>query len=183
MDAHQAGASDAKIPSAMSLHREWNSWKRSPEGTHSWMDLSECASQEAFRNRERVLRAFRASRRGERRGQLVRLPSFKKKSRHDGFRLTGSVRLQAQTVTLPRVGPVRLCEDAARWVEREGARGQHQFGHREPQGGPMVLLTGSRSGAAHPGEERPRRRDRGRPRVAGPGHPLRWHGGGWAQGA
>jgi hypothetical protein len=32
MEARQAGDSAAKLPTAMSLHRQWNSWKRSPEG-------------------------------------------------------------------------------------------------------------------------------------------------------
>jgi putative transposase len=74
MDAHQAGVSDAKIPSARSLHRVWNSWKRSPEGIPWWVEVSKCAPQEAFRNLERGMRAFWASRRRERGGQPVRFP-------------------------------------------------------------------------------------------------------------
>jgi putative transposase len=118
MDAHRAGDSDAKIPTAMSLHRQWNHRKQGPEGIPWWTEVSKCAPQEAFRNLERAMHAFWASRRGERRGPLVRFPRFKKKGHHDAFRLAGSIRLQAPAVTLPRIGAGRLCEDAARWVER-----------------------------------------------------------------
>jgi putative transposase len=99
------------------LHRDWNIWKRSPEGIIWWTEVSKCAPQEAFRNLERGMHAYWASRRGTRRGPLVCFPQFKKKGRHDAFRLTGAIHLHSRSVTLPRVGTVRLCEDAARWVE------------------------------------------------------------------
>jgi putative transposase len=117
IESRQARGRTGNLPSAASLHRDWNIWKRSPEGIIWWTEVSKCAPQEAFRNLERGMHAYWASRRGTRRGPLVCFPQFKKKGRHDAFRLTGAIHLHSRSVTLPRVGTVRLCEDAARWVE------------------------------------------------------------------
>ena len=70
------------------------------------------------------MRAFWESRAGQRPGPKVRFPRFKKKGRsRDSFRLTGAIHLHRRAVTLPRVGTVRLFEDATRWVERiEGGK-------------------------------------------------------------
>jgi putative transposase len=124
LDLRQAGDSTVPLPSAMSQHREWNNWKKGPDGIPWWNEVSKCAAQEAFRDLERGLRAFWQSRAGKRPGPQVRFPRFKKKGRsRDSFRLTGAIHLHRGAVTLPRVGTVRLFEDATRWVERiEGGK-------------------------------------------------------------
>ncbi|HVC22989.1 MAG TPA: IS607 family element RNA-guided endonuclease TnpB [Candidatus Dormibacteraeota bacterium] len=115
--ARRAGDTTVSVPSAMTLHREWNAWKQSPEGIPWWTEVSKCAPQEAFRNLEWGLRAYWAGRDGKRPGPQVRFPGFKKKSRsRDSFRLTGALHLHAGAATLPRIGAVRLCEDATRWA-------------------------------------------------------------------
>ena len=58
LDARRAGDATVHVPSAMTLHREWNVWKRSPEGIPWWSEVSKCAPQEAFRNLERGLGAY-----------------------------------------------------------------------------------------------------------------------------
>ncbi len=122
LDARRAGDTTIRVPSAMTLHREWNAWKRSPDGIPWWTEVSKCAPQEAFRNLERGLQAFWASGRGERPGPRVRFPRFKKKGRaRDAFRLTGALPLHGRAVTLPRIGTVRLHEDASRWTDRIAA--------------------------------------------------------------
>ncbi len=126
LDARRAGDATVLVPSAMTLHREWNAWKRSPAAVGWWTEVSECAPQEAFRNLERGLHASWASRPGERAGPRVQFPHFKKKGRsRDSFRLTGAIHLHGRAVTLPRIGTVRLCEDAARWAERVRAGSVH----------------------------------------------------------
>ncbi len=119
LDARHAGDTAVRLPSAMSLHKEWNRWKKGPDGIPWWHEVGKCAAQEALRDMERGLRAFWDSRTGKRPGPKIRFPRFKKKGRsRDSFRLTGAIHLHPRAVTLPRIGTVRLLEDAARWVER-----------------------------------------------------------------
>ena len=124
--ARRAGDPTGRVPSAMQLHRDWNAWKRSPDGIPWWPAVSKCAPQEALRNLDRGLHACWASRGGERRGPRVRFPRRKKKGRsRDAFRLTGALHLHGRAVTLPRIGTVRLHEDATRWVDRIAAGTVH----------------------------------------------------------
>ena len=117
--ARGAGDRTVALPSAMSQHKEWNSWKKGEDGIPWWKEVSKCVPQEAFFDLERGMRAFWGSRAGRRQGPRVRFPRFKKKGRsRDSFRLTGSIHLHCRSVTLPRIGTVHLLEDAARWVER-----------------------------------------------------------------
>ena len=119
LEARRAGDRTVPLPSAMSQHREWNSWKKGPDGVPWWPEVSKCVAQEAFRDLERGMRAFWASRAGTRPGAKVHFPRFKKKGRsRDSFRLTGAIHLHRRAVTLPRVGTVHLSEDATRWVAR-----------------------------------------------------------------
>ncbi len=114
-----AGATTVRLPSAMSLHKEWNRWKKGRDGIPWWPEVSKCTFQEAFHDLEWGMRAFWESRAGRREGPRVRFPRFKKKGRsRDSFRLTGAIHLHGRAVTLPRIGTVRVWEDAARWVER-----------------------------------------------------------------
>ncbi|MHB1624995.1 MAG: IS607 family element RNA-guided endonuclease TnpB, partial [Candidatus Dormibacteria bacterium] len=118
-DARRAGDSTVPMPSAMSQHREWNSWKKGKDGVPWWAEVSKCVAQEAFRDLERGMRAFRESRAGKRPGPKIHFPRLKKKGRcRDSFRLTGSIHFHSSSVTLPRIGTVRALEDATRWVER-----------------------------------------------------------------
>ncbi len=118
MAAHRAGEATAHLPSAMSLHRDWNSWKKSDAGIAWWTEVSKCAPQEAFRDLEAAMRAFWESRAGRRGGPRVRFPRFKKKGRtRDRFRLTGAIHVEAGHVRLPRLGRLRLHEEATPLLE------------------------------------------------------------------
>lgn len=65
------------------------------------------------------MHAFWESRTVKSAGPRTNFPRFKQKGRSkDRFRLTGAIHLHQSAVTLPRIGTIRLCEDAARWVER-----------------------------------------------------------------
>ncbi len=126
LDAQRAGDPTARVPSARTLHREWNTWKRRPDGIPWWTEVSKCPPQEAFRDLERGLQAFWQSRRGDRAGARVRFPHRKQKGRsRDSFRLTGAIHLHERAVSLPRIGTVRLFEDASRWAERVTAGSVH----------------------------------------------------------
>jgi putative transposase len=122
LDARKTAATNAPLPSAMSQHKEWNRWKKGPDGIPWWGEVSKCVPQEAFRDLERGLHAFWESRRGKRSGPRVHFPRFKQKGRSkDRFRLTGAIHLHERAVTLPRIGTIRVFEDAAGWVERIAA--------------------------------------------------------------
>ncbi len=119
MAAHRAGEATTCLPSAMSLHRDWNSWKKSEAGIAWWTEVSKCAPQEAFRDLEAAMRAFWDSRGGRRAGPRVHFPRFKKKGRtRDRFRLTGAIHVETGHVRLPRLGRLRLHEAAKPLLDR-----------------------------------------------------------------
>jgi len=126
MAAHRTGETSVPIPSAISLHRAWNAWKKGEYGISWWTQVSKCAPQEAFRDLESGLRACWESRAGRRRGPRVRFPRFKKKGRaRDSFRLTGAIHVEQRQVRLPRLGRMRLCEEATPLLERIRAGKAH----------------------------------------------------------
>jgi transposase len=57
--------------SAVDLHRIWNQAKRQNPELAWWKENSKCVYQEAFRNLDRALRDFIASKSGERNGAWV----------------------------------------------------------------------------------------------------------------
>jgi putative transposase len=112
--AHKQEAYKAtgKSPSAIDLHRELNTLKRTDV---PWMyEVSKCAPQEALRNLDSAFAHF------FRRCQLKRAGKFKgklgypqRKTRKEGlgsFRLTGSIVVFPDAVQLPRLGRLRLKE-------------------------------------------------------------------------
>jgi putative transposase len=107
----------ARIPDAMTLSRAWNVWKKQPGNCSWWAANSKYAYQVAFRDLDRALRTFYGSRsRGKRRS--VGFPRFKKKGRHDHFRLYGIIRVESFAVMLPRIGRVRLKERTSKFEGR-----------------------------------------------------------------
>jgi hypothetical protein len=97
---------------AIDLHRLWNQAKRQDPKLAWWKENSKCVYQEAFRNLDRVLCDFIASKKGERKGPRLGFPRRKKKGRcRDSFRFsTGVMRCSGTTVTLPRLGTIRTHE-------------------------------------------------------------------------
>ncbi len=86
-------------------HRELNRRKRYH---YPWMyEVSKCAPQEALRD---LHKAFANFWRGRKKGKKVGFPKFKKKGRHDSFKLLGTIRLFEKSVQLPRLGQLRLKE-------------------------------------------------------------------------
>ena len=97
-----------RFSNAMADHREWNVWKR--ENAPWAREVSKCAPQEAFRDLDRGFFSFWKGRKKS--SGRVGFPRFKKKGRHDSFRLTGTIRvLDARTLQLPRLGRLRSKEE------------------------------------------------------------------------
>jgi len=122
LDARRAEISSGaapctEIPDAMTLSRSWNVWKKQPGNCSWWAANSKCTYQEAFRDLDRALRTFYSSRRRVKR-RPVGFPRFKKKGRHDHFRLYGIIRVDEHTVVLPRIGRVRLKEQTSKFAGR-----------------------------------------------------------------
>jgi putative transposase len=59
--------------SAVDLHQIWNQAKRQNPNLAWWKENSKCVYQEAFRNLDRALRDFIASKRGKRKGAWASL--------------------------------------------------------------------------------------------------------------
>ena len=101
-----------KRPSAMELHRELNALKQTEV---PWMyAVSKCAPQEALRNLETAYtNAFRRAKEkktGQWHGKVgFPIPKTRKKGL-GSFRLTGSIRVFADAIQLPRLGRLRLKE-------------------------------------------------------------------------
>lgn len=118
---------ESKWWSGIELHRLWNEAKKTDPGLSWWAENSKCAYQEAFRDLDRALRAFVASRNGARRGRRLGFPRFKRRGRcRDSFRFgAGVMRCAGRTVTLPRLGTIGTHESTrklARRVENGTAR-------------------------------------------------------------
>lgn len=94
-----------RFTDAMKQHKILNSLKKTE---FPWMyDVSKCAPQEALRDLDRAFKHFY---RGLRSKRKIGFPKFKKKGRHDSFRLTGTIKFIGRTIQLPRLGRIRLKE-------------------------------------------------------------------------
>ncbi len=108
----EAYRTTGKRPTALALHRELNKLKKTE---YPWMyEVSKCAPQEALRDLEKVYKNFfrrvELKKQGKWKGKLG-FPKMKKKSKAIGsFRLTGSIKVFADAVQLPRLGRLRLHE-------------------------------------------------------------------------
>ena len=111
---------EGKWYSAIDLHKLWNTEKKTVPALGWWGENSKCAYQEAFRNLDRALREFTASRKGERKGRRLGFPKFKKRGKcKDSFRFgAGVMRCAGRTVTLPRLGMIRTHESARKLARR-----------------------------------------------------------------
>ncbi len=91
------------VPSAMELHRELNSLKKTGL---AWMyEVSKCAPQEALRNLDGAFARFFD---GD-----ADFPKFKSRKHGCGsFRLTGTINVSGSAIQLPRIGTVRLKESS-----------------------------------------------------------------------
>ena len=100
-----------KSPNAIEQHKQLNALK---ETEFPWMyEVSKCAPQEALRNLDKAYANFfrRVKLLKEGKGFKVGFPKFKSKKRGLGsFRLAGAIHVSDSTVSLPRIGKVRLKE-------------------------------------------------------------------------
>ena len=109
--------------SGMELHKLWNVAKKADPALAWWAENSKCVYQEAFRDLDRALRDFIASKKGQRKGQRLGFPRFKKRGRcKDSFRFsTGAIGCAGTTVTLPRLGVIRTHESTGKLARRLAA--------------------------------------------------------------
>jgi putative transposase len=107
----EAFANGEKTPSAIDLHRELNTLKKSEL---AWMyEVSKCAPQEALRDLDKAFAHFFRRVKEKQAGKKVEagFPRFKsRKNGLGGFRLTGAIRVHAKSIQLPRLGLLRLKE-------------------------------------------------------------------------
>jgi putative transposase len=96
-----ADPKSVKIPTAMDLHKELNTRKKTD---FPWMyESSKCAPQEALRDLDTAFAHFFARR--------AKYPKFKKRSKGiDSFTLTGHIHVGPDWISLPTIGKVRLFE-------------------------------------------------------------------------
>jgi putative transposase len=111
---------EGKWHSGIDLHKLWNAEKKADPALAWWGENSKCAYQEAFRDLDRALRDFVASRKGERKGRRLGFPRFKKRGKcRDSLRFgAGAMRCAGTTVTLPRLGTVRTHESTRKLARR-----------------------------------------------------------------
>ena len=97
----------------MELHRRWNAEK----AQRPWVyEVSKCCGQEALRDLDRAFANFW---RGRKEGRRVGFPRFRRKhGRRDSCRLTGSIKVYPESVTLPRIGCVRTKETTEKFRGR-----------------------------------------------------------------
>mgnify|MGYP001576205836 CR=1 FL=1 len=117
IEAGMNKAAAPKVPTAIDLHRELNKLKDAPieAGGFPWMrESSKCAPQEALRDLDLAYAAFfRRVKVGEKPG----FPRFHGKRPGEGhFRVFGSIAVEDGTVTLPRIGAVRIMSGDRGWA-------------------------------------------------------------------
>ena len=97
-----------QFTNAIKQHRILTSLKKS---RFAWMkEVSKCIPQEALRNLDNAYNLYRKAKKA---GRKARLPKFKKKGKcRDSFSLLGTVRAEGSHVVLPRIGRVRVKEQA-----------------------------------------------------------------------
>jgi putative transposase len=90
-------------PNAIALHRQLNALKRTELG---WLyGVSKCCGQEALRDLDRAFDNFFKRR--------AKYPRFKSRKRSTpSFRLTGAIHIEGRYVQLPRLGTIKLKEEA-----------------------------------------------------------------------
>jgi putative transposase len=116
---NQRYLAEKKWYSAPELHRLWNTAKKSDPTLSWWHENSKCAYQESFRDLNRALRDYVKSKRGERKGRKLGFPRFKKRGKaRDSFRLTGALRCDHASVTLPRLGTIATHESTRKLARR-----------------------------------------------------------------
>lgn len=94
-----------RFTSAIEQHRQLNALKKSE---FPWMyEVSKCAPQGALRDLDRAFTNFW---RGRKAGRYVGFPKFKRKDKHNSFRLTGHICINGNSVVLPRIGKIRVKE-------------------------------------------------------------------------
>ncbi len=115
-------AAEGRWYSAINLHKLWNAAKKADPALAWWGENSKCAYQEAFRDLDRALRAFIASKKGQRKGRRLGFPRFKKRGKcRDSFRFgAGVMRCTGSTVTLPRLGVIHTHESTRKLARRLG---------------------------------------------------------------
>jgi putative transposase len=113
-------AVDGRWYSGIDLHKIWNIEKKLDPALVWWDENSKCAYQEAFRDLDRALKDFIASRKGTRKGRRLGFPRFKKRGKcRDSFRFgTGTIRCAGATVTLPRLGTLATHESTRKLARR-----------------------------------------------------------------
>jgi len=111
---------ERKWYSAIDLHKLWNAEKKADPALAWWSENSKCAYQEAFRDIDRALRDFVKSRKGERKGERLGFPRFKKRGKSkDSFRFGGgAIRCHLDSVRLPRLGVIRTHESTRKLARR-----------------------------------------------------------------
>jgi putative transposase len=113
-------AAEGKWYAGIDLHKIWNAEKKADPALAWWSENSKCAYQEAFRDLDRALRDFTASKKGMRKGRRLGFPRFKKRGRcRDSLRFgTGAMRCSGRAVTLPRLGVVATHESTRKLARR-----------------------------------------------------------------
>ncbi len=114
------GVAVTRVPTAFDLINAWNQIKKTDPRLSWWSENSTYVYQQAFRDLEQALRHYWKSRNGERKGRRLGFPKFKKRGRcRDSFRLQGkSLRCEDNTVTLPKLGPIRTHESTRKLSRR-----------------------------------------------------------------
>ena len=99
--ARSATQAEGSWYSGIELHKLWNAEKKADPALAWWAENSKCVYQEAFRDLERALRDFIRSKKGQRKGQRLGFPRFKKRGKcRDSFRFsTGAIGCAGKTVT------------------------------------------------------------------------------------
>jgi len=100
---------DGIIVNAIDQHKEINALKKTDL---KWMkEVSKWIPQESLRNLDRTWDKYN-------KGNILGIPKFKKKGKHDSFRVGAPITVKPNGVKLPKLGYIRTKEDTRRFMGR-----------------------------------------------------------------
>lgn len=114
IELYQTNQDKERFTNAINQHKELNTLKKTD---YPWMyEVSKCAPQEALRDLDQAYSNM--IRRIKNHEKKIGKPRFKKKGKHDSFRLTGTVKVNNNHIQLPKIGNIKTKEHTDKFVGR-----------------------------------------------------------------
>jgi putative transposase len=112
-ELYQTKQGKERFTDAMKQHKELTALKKTD---FPWMyEVSKCAPQESLRDLDQAYSNM--IRRIKNHEKKIGKPKFKKKGKHDSFRLTGAIKVENNHIQLPKIGNIKTKENTDKFKD------------------------------------------------------------------